>query len=141
MAALTQSRNTPRFVFPSVDGVLGFRTTAATTYFQGGIVAIESTTGRLVPGATATTLIAVGIKGKDDQTSVAADEDIEAESGVFKLANSAGDAIPATQEGQDCFIEDDQTVAATDGAASRSRAGKVVKVDTDGVWVQIALGL
>ncbi len=141
MTVLAASRNTPRMVFPSVDGVLGFRTTAATQYFQGGILAIESTTGRLVPGATATTLIAVGIKGKDDQLSVAADEDIEAESGIFKLANSAGDAIAATSEGQDCFIEDDQTVAATDGGTTKSRAGKIVKVDTDGVWVQIALGL
>lgn len=141
MAALTESRNTPRTVTPNFDATLAFRGTAATTYFQGGIVAIDTTTGRVVPGAASTTLVAVGRKGLNDQTTVAADETVEAESGVFKWANSAGDAIAATQEGQDCFIEDDQTVAATDGVGTLSRAGIVYKVESDGVWVIMGLGL
>ena len=37
--------------------------------------------------------------------------------------------------GKDCFIVDDQTVAKTNGANTRSRAGKVFDVDADGVWV------
>jgi hypothetical protein len=141
MAALTASRNTPRTVTPRFDSVMEFRGDGATTFFQGGIVAIETTTGRVAPAITATTLICVGRKGLGDQTTVAASESIEVESGIFKFANSGGDPIPITQEGQDCFIEDDQTVAATDGTSTRSRAGIVYKVETDGVWVIMGLGL
>ena len=34
------------------------------------------------------------------------------------------------------YIVDDETVAKTDGTATRSAAGKVVGLDSDGVWVE-----
>ena len=48
---------------------------------------------------------------------------------------TAADAITLADIGKDCFIVDDQTVAKTDGAGTRSRAGRVFDVDADGVWV------
>lgn len=42
--------------------------------------------------------------------------------------------------GTDCYILDDQTVSKTNQAGTLSRAGKVVAVDTLGVWVRIGLG-
>jgi hypothetical protein len=58
--------------------------------------------------------------------------------GCFRFANStAGDAITNADRYADCYIVDDQTVAKTDGTGTRSVAGKVVDVDSIGVWVQV----
>ena len=38
--------------------------------------------------------------------------------------------------GSDCYIVDDQTVAKTNGGATRCVAGKVWDVDAEGVWVE-----
>jgi hypothetical protein len=55
--------------------------------------------------------------------------------GVFKYGNgSAADAITQADVGQDCFCVDDQTVGRVP-ATGRVRAGKVMQVDSDGVWV------
>jgi hypothetical protein len=60
--------------------------------------------------------------------------------GVFSFANSAAaDLIAVTNIGADCYIVDDQTVALTDNQGTRSRAGKIVNVDSQGVWVQMGL--
>jgi len=45
--------------------------------------------------------------------------------------------IAAAEIGTYCYIVDDQTVAKTDGTATRSSAGKVFDVDAQGVWVEI----
>ena len=52
-----------------------------------------------------------------------------------------GDAITAAQIGSACYIVDDQTVAKTSDNGSRSRAGQVIDVDAQGVWVQVGRGL
>ena len=38
-----------------------------------------------------------------------------------------------------CYIVDDQTVAKTDGSSARSKAGTIVNVDDQGVWVRIGV--
>lgn len=45
-------------------------------------------------------------------------------------------SITAADIGNPCFIVDDQTVADTDGAGTRSRLGLIRDVDAFGVWVQ-----
>ena len=40
--------------------------------------------------------------------------------------------------GKSCYIEDDQTVSKTSANGTRSPAGIVIGVDTDGVWVAAA---
>lgn len=55
---------------------------------------------------------------------------------AYCLANSAGgDEITAADIGELCFLADNQTVAKTIGAGLRPIAGKIVDVDTGGVWV------
>lgn len=55
--------------------------------------------------------------------------------GVFKMANgTSSDAITQPDLLQDCYAIDDQTVGRTPGAG-RVRAGKVMQIDSDGVWV------
>lgn len=134
MASLTSDRNTPErfgdsFAFPAK---------ANTTIYRGSLVALEA--GYVVPGHTATGLVAVGRAEQvviDDQLGTA---QVVAKRGVFRFGNLSGDAVTQAEVGSDCYIVDDQTVAKTNGGGTRSRAGKVVAVEVTGVWVQTGLG-
>lgn len=136
MAALTAARNTPE----KFGDNLAFPVKAATSIHQGGLVVGDA--GYAAPGRTATGLVALG-RAEYSATAVAAgDATIAVRCGVFRFGNStAADLIAQADVGADCFIVDDQTVAKTNGSNTRSRAGKVVGVDADGVWVLIGLGL
>ncbi len=135
MAALTAARNTPRR-----DGdVIGIPVKAATTIYQGGLVVADA--GYAAPGRTATGLIAAG-RAEETVTAVSAGDAIaQVRTGTFKFGNAAADLVTQAEVGSDCYIVDDQTVAKTNGANTRSRAGKVLAVESDGVWVQIGIGL
>lgn len=135
MAALTASRNTKK----RIGNVFGFPIKAATTVFQGGLAVLDA--GYAAPGRTAASLIAVGVFTENATAVAAGDASANVEAGVFKFANAAADPAAQADVGADCFIVDDQTVAKTNGGATRSRAGKIAAVDADGVWVQVGLGL
>lgn len=136
MAALTAARNTKA----RIGNVFDYPVKAATTCIQGGIAVLDA--GFAAPGRTAVGLIAVGMTLETVTAVAAGDASARVEAGIFKFANSAaGDLIAQANVGADCYIVDDQTVALTNGGATRSRAGKVSAVDADGVWVQIGLGL
>src|SRR5207302_2645561 len=77
-----------------------------------------------------------GITGLDADNSAGANGAVTAnvKRGVFKFDNSAGNAITAAQVGKACYVEDDHTVN-KDGGANKIRAGTVVGLDSDGVWV------
>jgi hypothetical protein len=142
MTALTQARNTPQregFVhaYPIKAGVHGY---------QGGIAVLSG--GYAAPATTATGLVALGRFEEDADNSAGGNGAFLApvRQGVFRYANSTGtDLITQADVGQDCFLVDDQTVAKTAAIVSsnptRSRAGRIVAVEADGVWVRIALGL
>ncbi len=141
MAALVRSRNTPRYGAEPVPAKVPVKMKAATKAYQGGIAVLDA--GYAAPGRTATGLVALGrFEERDYDNSAGAAGDVIAEilSGCFKWANSAaGDLITDADVGSDCFIVDDQTVARTDGGATRSRAGRIVMVEPDGVWVLMGL--
>ncbi len=108
--------------------------------WQGAIVAL-SATGYATPGATATTLVADGIAVQtvDNTGGSAAAFKAPVRKGTFRFANSAStDAITRAEIGDDCWIVDDQTVAKTNGGdpATRSKAGRIMDVDAQGVWVE-----
>lgn len=134
MAALTADRNTPErdskeFSFPI----------AASIKLWAGSIACLNSSGNVTKGAASTTLKAVGVVTETvDNTSGAAGAlNVKIRRGCFRFANSAaGDAIALADYGASCYIVDDQTVAKTDGSTSRSIAGIVRSVDSDGVWVQ-----
>jgi hypothetical protein len=143
MAALSASRNT----LQRTGGVIGgndysFPVKASTACYAGGIAVLNA--GYAAPGTAATGLIAIGRFEADANNASGAAGAIQAlvKPGVFKFGNSsAGDLIAQADVGADCYIVDDQTVAKTNGSNTRSRAGKIVAIDSDGVWVQIGLGL
>lgn len=136
MAALTAPRDTPVRAGNQLSrGVL-----ASAVIHAGSLVALNAA-GFLVPGAVATTLVADG-RAAQSVTGSATNGEVtcEVEAGVFRWANStAADLITIAEIGDDCYILDDQTVAKTSGSATRSIAGKIVDVDTLGVWVRIGI--
>lgn len=132
--ALAADRNTPQrdnkeFSFP----------VATTKKLYAGAIGCLNSTGFLTPGAVATTLKAVGVIQALADNSAGADGAItgKVKRGVFRFANSASaDLIALADVGASCYIVDDQTVAKTNGSASRSVAGVIRDVDATGVWVE-----
>ncbi|WP_234086762.1 hypothetical protein [Azonexus sp. R2A61] len=135
MAALTSARNTKE----RAGNVFDFPIKANTICYQGGLAVTDA--GYAAPGRVATGLIAVGRFEETASAVAAGDAKVRVQRGVFKFGNSsAGDAIGQANVGADCYIVDDQTVALTNGSNTRSRAGQIVAIDSDGVWVQVGLG-
>jgi hypothetical protein len=138
MVALTQGRNTRQ-----KPGELYALPIALAQKIYAGAIVCRSATGFAVKGSTSTTLKAVGVADRTVDNTTGADgaDTAKYRSGCFNLANSAaGDLITNADVGNDCFIVDDQTVAKTNGGATRSIAGKVDSIDTDGsVWVWIGV--
>lgn len=104
---------------------------------QGGIVVAEA--GWATSGKTALNLTALGMADAtvDNTTGANGDTSVSVRSGCFLFENSAGDPVAATSIGQTVFIEDDETIAATDGGGTRSPAGICFDVDDQGVWVTL----
>lgn len=133
MAALAGPRATPE----TSDINRVFPVAAAVKCWQGGLAMLVG--GYVKPGAVANNGVCVGrFEAIADNLSGSAGAITAAvKRGCFKWGNAAADAVPASQVGKNCFILDDQTVAATDGGAgARSVAGVVHQVDADGVWVR-----
>ncbi len=133
---------------PQLNGVMvvpmmhDFPVKGSTRILSGALVALNA--GFAAPGATATGRIAVGVAQETVDNTGGADgaKRVRVFAGVFQFKNSsAGDLIAQADVGTDCFIVDDETVAKTNGGATRSRAGRVIAVDAAGVWVQLGIGL
>lgn len=136
MAALTEARTTPKR-----DGKTFARGVAADAVIHEGALVCLSATGFATPGAVATTLVADGLalSSVDNTDGANGAVTVEVEKGTFRFANSAAaDAITAAEIGDNAYIVDDQTVAKTNGGATRSVAGRIVDVDAQGVWINIA---
>lgn len=134
MAALTEDRNTHRrdgdYIYMGVA--------AAKTIYAGALVARDAS-GYATPGAVATTLLGQGRAEEQVDNSAGIDGalSVQVRKGVFKFGNSAAaDLISIAEIGDYCYIVDDQTVAKTDGSGTRSTAGRIFQVDSDGVWVE-----
>jgi hypothetical protein len=146
MAALTTSRDTKRMGDAPISDIVSLPMAASTTCHQGGIVMVD-TSGNANPGQTTTSMLAVGRcetpegassgQGGNNSSGAAGAIKIEARQGVFKWDNN-GD-ITAAHIGTVCYVVDDHTVSHAN--SSQSRAGIVVQLDTDGVWVEMRLSL
>lgn len=131
MAALSAARNT----VARAGEVFDFARANSVTCYPGAIGCLNSS-GLATPGATATTLKAVG-RVRRQYTADDGTVRVEMERGTFKYGNSsAGDAITNAEYGASVYVVDDQTVAKTNGSSTRSVAGICRGVDADGVWVE-----
>ena len=130
--ALTADRNTP-----FRDSELFPVPVAASTTIYAGSLVVSNANGYAAPGSAIAGLVALGraeeqvINGGANGAKTVAVRRNKA----FKFANSGTDAVVQADLGRSCYIEDDQTVCHT--ATSKSVAGTVLQLDTDGVWVKI----
>jgi len=121
------------------DGELIPVPVAANAVCYAGGLAAANATGYAAPGAVATTLTYLGrFEEKVDNTGGAdgAVSVLVRRKKAFKFKNSSGDAVAQASFGKVCYIEDDETVSATNGTGTRSAAGIVIGIDNDGVWVE-----
>lgn len=142
MTALAQERaSCPRYGAGGYPNQFFAPQKAATRIWLHALVVLNA--GFAAPATEALNLVALGVAVKTYDNSAGADgaQEVVVDAGVFPFATgTAGDAITQADAGKDCYILDDQTVVKTDGTGTRSRAGKIVRVDSAGVWVLIGLG-
>jgi hypothetical protein len=138
MAALTKARNTRRQGVGVLAERLSIPVGAAKKIFQGSLVVVNA--GFAEKATAALGLVPAGRAAEtvDNTGGAAGALRVVVEPGVYRFENSATDPVLAADRGMTCYIEDDQTVAQTDNGSTLSAAGKVIDVDDDGVWVQIA---
>lgn len=135
MAALTNVRDTSelggKYIALPVKG--------ATTIYQGSIVAIDAN-GYAIPGKKAASLKAAG-RAEETVENKGGDGDavIRVSRGTFVFENSTSGKITAADVLSLCYMEDDQTVTKTGTGASV--AGLVIRVDDEGVAVEMGFGL
>lgn len=138
MAALTAPRDTNEIANGARAIVLPVK--GKTTIYQGSIVAIDAS-GYAVPGKKAAGLKATG-RAEETVENTGADGDatIRVTRGVFVFENTgtAANKITAADVLGPCYIEDDQTV--TKLATGASAAGLVIRVDDEGVAVEMGFG-
>ena len=138
MAKLTAPRDTNEIMGGATSLVLPVK--GSTTIFQGSIVAIDEN-GLAIPGKKAAGLKAAGRaeetvenSGKDGEAVV------KVKRGVFIFDNTATAANKLAEADVlgPCYIEDDHTV--TKLATDASVAGLVIRVDDEGVAVEVGFG-
>jgi hypothetical protein len=137
MAALSGPRATPLRASQGALSVdLYLLMAASTVIHQGSLVALNAT-GLAKPagGAVATERVA-GVAQEAKTSAASGATYVRVKRGVAKLANLAGDLVVQANLLADCFADDDQTVRATSNTNTRSRAGKVIQIEADGVWVE-----
>ena len=131
--ALTADRNTEM-----KDAELISVPVATNTVIFGGSLVAANASGFAVPGAVAATLTylgrAEGYVSNNPGANGAKSVQVRRRK-AFKFKNHAADLVVQADLGKVCYIVDDETVAKTNGGATRSAAGVVLGIDTDGVWV------
>lgn len=135
MAAATTAINTPT----RAGDFTAIPVAAATSIYQGTLVARDAA-GNLVSAADAVGLKVIGRAEEtvDNSAGVAGDLTCRVQRGTFRFQNDVTNAVDKSHIGTVCYVLDNQTVD-TDGGTNNIKAGLVVDVDDDGVWVDTSL--
>ncbi|PTU03552.1 hypothetical protein DBR45_06500 [Pseudomonas sp. HMWF031] len=129
---LTSDRNTPMKHTDIV--VIGV---GAGLRIFGGSMVVLNANGWAIPGKAATGLTYVGRAEELVDNTAGADGAVTAKvhrHRAFKWANDG--TVTQAQMFKTAYIVDDATVAATDSSGTRSAAGRIVGIDSDGVWIE-----
>ena len=127
MVALTKDRRTPRR-----SGVDFNDPVAAGAMIHAGALVVINAAGDAAPGTTSLGLKARGI-ATESVDNAAGGETVNSTTGTYRLGNDG--TIARADIGNSAYIVDDQTVADNDEVNTRSVAGKIIDVDSVGVWV------
>lgn len=136
MAALTAERNTVTKA-DQLRNRVAWPVAANVKIWKGSQVMIDA--GYAKPGAIATGKIKAGkaLETVDNTGGSAGALFVHVEEGTHKWANLGADPVVAADVGVlDCYITDDQTVSKTSATNTKSVAGRVMGLDSDGVWVR-----
>ena len=131
---LAADRNTPM-----TDGELISVPVATNTTIYAGSLVVANASGYAAPGSVATTLTYLGRAEErvvNNPGANGAKSVLVRRRKAFKWLNHGADAVTQAELGKTCYIVDDQTVAKTSGTSTRSVAGTVTGIESDGVWVQ-----
>ena len=128
VSQVTPKRAGQSFSFPDA--------TAAVKLLQ-GVLWSRNSSGYITNASDTAGEICVGIGAGevDNSAGSAGDLDCLAERGVYRLANSATNALTLAHIGQPCYVEDNVTVASK--TENGIVAGIVEDVDSNGVWVNV----
>lgn len=132
MTALTRDRNTP---LKNAE-LIGVEVAAGAKIHAGALVVADAD-GYAAPGSTATGLTYIGRAEEAVDNTGGADGAVAVlvrRRHAFKWGNDG--SITQAHLMKTAYIVDDQTLAATDGTGTRSAAGRIVGIDTDGVWIE-----
>ena len=138
MTALTADRHTPE----REGGTYSYPIASNTLCYAGGLATVNAS-GYVRPGTVdgaSPTSVTVGrfCRRYDNRTAA---EQInqatvaEVEYGIFRWDNYVTDPVTVASILDPCYVLDDHTVAATSATNTRTVAGTVMAVDSDGVWV------
>ena len=97
---------------------------------EGQIVCVDADGKAVGVGDTAVMVMGIAYDVGDDKVTV--------KRGVFLLANDTTDPVEASSLGNYCFATDSNTVRGHQPVSGfNDIVGKVLGVDSDGVWVEI----
>ncbi len=111
---------------------------AGSRIFAGALVMSEG--GLAAPGRAAPGLIALGRAEQSADNRGGADHALRVRirRGVFGFRSLPEDPVLPADLGRECFVVDDETVARSSAANTRSPAGKVFALEGDLVFVDVA---
>ena len=125
----------PNFDAPERRGDFVIAPVALTTTIYAGNLTALDPTGNAVEADDIAGLRLQGRLELDIVNGLTYQNDNEAtiKRGVFKYQNSTTHPLAQANVGSICFVQDSQTVAST--STNRVKAGVVVEIDSDGVYV------
>ena len=132
MPALTRDRNT-QLKNAEIIGVPA----AANAVIHAGAIVVANANGYAAPGTTAAGQTYLGRAEESANNTGGANGAatvLVRRLNAFKWGNDG--SITQAHQGKTAYIVDDQTLAATDGAGTRSAAGRIVGIEPDGVWIE-----
>lgn len=137
--AATASRNTQT---RQLRTQLAIPMKAGAKVYEGCLVAVDAT-GYLINGATATSLIVMGVADKDYDNTSGSSGDVVANVLCCQayMGNSGSDAVTQAQVGSTIYMVDNDTVSKTSATSTESAAGICTGLDAGGVWVSLAVGI
>lgn len=110
---------------------------ANTIIYAGALVALNTSNGTAVPASDAANRVVLGVAEEraDNSTGAAGAKSVKVRFGRAYKFNASG-TINNTHIGRVAYVVDDNTVSVS-LSINRVKAGKIVAVDPDGVWVWI----
>lgn len=103
-----------------------------------GLIAVVGSTGFAEEGKTATGLTYLGVFDETIDNTGGADGDcfvMVRNNKAFLFDNASADKVTQASVGKKCYITDAQTVSATSATNTKSEAGVVLEVTSEGVWI------